>query len=294
MNQFLQDCSGVCDGSQVVDACNVCGGKDFTGRSCYNSSAVRLITGFQDNSLRPSFNTDIASNPNLSVAASFNISNKDFHSILVTLSLKAEEVGYAPDVYFLSPQQFHMSGNSSQECKLLLSYRNLYRGAQTVFAVKHLSVAYARSNALKVVYEDTVTIYPPFQTDNCGSLASISLCARMPGCIFCFTGSQYRSLVAISNESAGESVRMSGEGERVRWLGSGPRRSLFIDVVPLPLLTVQGDYLNPSGFCTAGWTRSACSTQRIAFLSSATSSVRPTSVFLSILSVMLLLCFLLY
>ena len=214
----------MCGGHKLLDACNVCGGKDLTGVSCYNNSAVQVLTGRADLSLRPpSFNADISTNKNLSISLIFNISNRDYHRIYVVLSVVALEKIYAPDIYFSTESSFYMAGNTTTSCVISASYAKLFQGSQSIFKVKHVKVTYKRSN-VDVEYVKTISVYPPYYSSNCAVLLSMDACARMPGCIFCFTGSSYRSLLSFS--AGGRAGNASAEAASQ----VGRQRSLFTDI----------------------------------------------------------------
>lgn len=216
----------MCGGNKILDACNVCGGKDFTGVTCYNFSAVQVLTGRVDLSLRPpSFDADISVNKNLSISLSFNISNRDYQRIYVVLSVVAAEKTYAPDIYFSTGSSFSMAGNTTTRCVISASYAKLFQGSQSIFKVKHLKVTYKPSNMMNAEFVKTISVYPPYHSSNCAALLSMDACARIPGCIFCFTGSSYRSLLSFSMDG-----KTGNYTSTVASSQQGRQRSLFTDI----------------------------------------------------------------
>ena len=123
-----------------------------------------------------------------------------------------------------------MAGNTTTKCIISASYKNLYLGSQTTFKIKHLKVTYARSNALYAQFVKTISLYPPYYSSNCSTLLSMDKCARMPGCIYCFTGSSYRSL--LSFPAADGNVTIDATSPETQ------QRSLFTDLGAL-LYTVR-------------------------------------------------------
>ena len=275
----FQDCSGECGGTKVRDACNTCGGTDLTGGTCFNYSGIKVVTGRADLSLRPSvFNVDIAINKNLSISMSFNISNHDFHQIYVVLSVIATEKAFAPDIYISTASSFYMAGNTTTQCVISASYKNLYLGFQTTFKIKYLKVSYARSNALSVKYVKTISLYPPYYSSNCSKLLSMDTCARMPGCIYCLTGSGYRSLLSLaaggnatidasSSPEAQQRALFTDLGICQIFASLFPLFSIcfhftfllmFVFSVPFSLLSASREEVDKQGTCRAGWSATFC------------------------------------
>lgn len=206
-------------------------------------------------------------NPNLTIELSFNISNRDAQDIYVYIYGNAYQSGYSPD-FLLGKfsKRVLLKGYNDTTVVFRVSYLNLFWGVQSSFIVKQLNVQYARVEYTAKTYARTVTVYPPFVSNHCGAITAAGGCIRMPACVYCITGADYRSLRSTDIDEGFQSAASFAENinhssalvPAVASMNRDKRRMLFTDVIPFSMLTQESSSAKDGGFCVEGWTASAC------------------------------------
>jgi len=103
--------------------------------------------------------------------------------------------------------------------------------------------------------------------EHCEMVTSMDACMRLPACIYCFTGSGYRSLLGSNAHFSPERKWFNGSLATTNkslfnyTLSTsnqliGRNRFLFIDIVPFPIISSDADL---KGHCVSGWLASSCS-----------------------------------
>jgi hypothetical protein len=187
----IVDCFNVCNGPALYDTCGVCRSPGEEVSNCPTYFSVN--TGFPDYALYAYYSlsvqdNEIVSSPFESVVA-FNNSNNT--EVKFTMTLHRDDPSKAPDVevptltYLVPPYSvMNVSINSSLQDLLI--------GNSSAWESKVIRIRYSRPAVFTYEIVVDVRLYP--NAKNCGLVNLPSMCADIPGCIYCHTTEGYRVL----------------------------------------------------------------------------------------------------
>ena len=264
------DCTGVCGGSILRDACGTCGGNDLTGSHCDLNFTVAVLPSPSAQGTNPITNNDIfvsidASNSQSTAINFLGLRNTGNGSVLVTMSVIGAS-SKAPAISLSQPVLL-MPGFSSYNMSFTTSLTSLFVDSPASFESKAISVQFKRIDVSDIFVARTVTVNPV--SYNCSTVTNRNYCMNLPGCMYCLQYPSQRFLL--------DSLPLS--------------RRLFFDVLPFQRIEYGPDY--SYGECVDGWDVAACNSVLDAFASGGQTHHAMYAAYVRVISMILIVWLLL-
>lgn len=253
------DCNGICDGKAVIDICGICGGGDFIGYSCFNSSLVFLSSPEADTvALYPKFNLTLQE---FSITSSFYIINLSEEDINATAWVSSNYNHTDPDITFhnntLYNNNFYIPKNTSLQIAFNISMERFQENPNNEYVFKDIEVEYNRIGFPKAIYRLTIPVYPRFiECDIKIGSNSMHSCMRYPGCMYCLNFPDIKVLHSngksiIYYEDSTDTFYKLPHGTQ-----NSRRRRLFSNLIPNPYKVKNRNILH--GTCIDGYYQTDC------------------------------------
>lgn len=229
------DCTGVCGGTVVRDACGVCGGTDNLGKTC--STFVSINTGHTSNNIYANMSALTSDKP---LVTYVNITNGNATSIKVKFQITGSSSFLGPEISVVKSTTT-VAGNSSMLFTVNTSLNSMINGDINNWEVKKLYIKYSRPLFSDYEYSYSVKVYPT--TENCSAVTNRNTCMRLPGCIFCYSYPAIRVLEEVDSPTFDND-------------NSGLWRRLFTNIMAEQ--AGVRTYSLSVGSCTDGWNTDDC------------------------------------